>query len=67
MFERFYRISEATDKEIDEAEKKPVTGSGLGLAIVQNIAQRHHAKIKLSDSSYASGLAVTVIFSGVDE
>lgn len=62
VFERFYRVIEDTDS----AESRPVTGCGLGLAIVQNIAHQHHAKIELSDSSYPSGLAVTVIFPGVD-
>lgn len=60
VFERFYRVIEDTDA----GENRPVTGCGLGLAIVQNIAHQHHARIELSDSSYDSGLAVTVIFSG---
>lgn len=67
VFERFYRVTEDADAETDRVGIEPVIGCGLGLAIVQNIAQQHHAKIELSDSSYASGLAVTVVFSGVDE
>jgi len=63
VFERFYRVVD----DLDQAEKRPVPGCGLGLAIVQNIAQQHHAKIELSDSSYTRGLAVTVIFSGDNE
>jgi two-component system sensor histidine kinase QseC len=62
VFERFYRVVEDTDT----LSNSPVTGCGLGLAIVQNIAHQHHARIELSDSSYVSGLAVTVIFPGVD-
>lgn len=62
VFDRFYRVV----KDADSFENSQVAGCGLGLAIVQNIATQHHAKIELSDSSFASGLAVTVIFPGVD-
>jgi len=67
VFERFYRATDEMPIQAANAESSPVTGCGLGLAIVQNIAQQHHAKIELSDSSFVSGLAVTVVFSGVDE
>ena len=60
VYERFYRISNGSEPD-------GISGSGLGLAIVKNITQQHHAEIILGDSSYASGLAVTVKFPGVDE
>ncbi|MCW8830810.1 MAG: ATP-binding protein, partial [Gammaproteobacteria bacterium] len=49
VFERFYRIPE-------NQNLKPVIGCGLGLAIVTNIAQQHHAQIKLGSSSFSTGL-----------
>lgn len=52
VFERFYR------GEHDSAQ----AGSGLGLAIVQNIVALHGAAIHLGESSFATGLAVTVAF-----
>lgn len=60
VYDRFYRIS-------NESEPDGISGSGLGLSIVKNITQQHHAEIVLGDSSYSSGLAVTVTFPGVDE
>jgi len=60
VFERFYRIPE-------NHETMSTTGCGLGLAIVSNIVQQHQAKIELGESSFSTGLAVTVTFPGVDE
>jgi len=60
VYERFYRISNGNEPD-------GISGSGLGLAIVKNITQQHHAEIILGDSSYSSGLAVTIIFPGVDD
>ena len=60
VYERFYRISNGN-------EPGEIAGSGLGLAIVKNITQQHHAEIILGDSSFSSGLAVTVIFPGVED
>jgi two-component system sensor histidine kinase QseC len=51
VFERFYRILGTQ-----------TAGSGLGLAIVQQIADLHKAKIKLSTPSTGQGLQVDVIF-----
>ena len=51
VFERFYRIPGTG-----------VAGSGLGLNIVQQIAQIHHAKIKLATPKSGKGLEVTVVF-----
>ena len=51
VFDRFYR-REATH----------VSGSGLGLAIVKNIADRHHASIRLQDREPGQGLRVCVEF-----
>ena len=39
-------------------------GTGLGLSIVKAIADRHHAKILLSESAYG-GLKLTVQFSKI--
>lgn len=51
VFERFYRLL---------GTKTP--GSGLGLAIVQQIAELHHAKVKLQTPQSGKGLAATVTF-----
>ena len=51
VFERFFRVV---------GNKSP--GSGLGLAIVQQIAQLHHAQVKLSAPEKGSGLIVDIIF-----
>lgn len=51
VFERFFRILGTT-----------ATGSGLGLAIVLQIAELHHAKIKLGEPENRIGLQFDVIF-----
>jgi len=57
VFERFYRGSQ------DAGD----AGSGIGLAIVQTIADIHEARISLNDSTFESGLAVTVAFANADK
>ncbi len=54
MFDRFYRGQQ------DDADGP--AGSGLGLAIVQHIVQLHHATIRMGDSRFDSGLALTLQF-----
>jgi two-component system sensor histidine kinase QseC len=51
VFERFFRVL---------GSKSP--GSGLGLAIVQQIANLHHAQVKLGSPLSATGLEVEVRF-----
>jgi two-component system, OmpR family, sensor kinase len=51
VFDRFYR-REGTD----------AGGSGLGLAIVRSIAERHQARVVLSDATASGGLKVRVEF-----
>jgi two-component system OmpR family sensor kinase len=53
VFDRFYRSN------VHSGE-----GSGLGLAIVQRIAQRHGAKVELSEGAAGRGLRVVVRFCG---
>ena len=53
VFDRFYR---------GEATTEP--GTGLGLAIVKTIADRHGAKIELSNAE-PNGLRVSVVFKGM--
>ena len=53
VFDRFYR---------GEATTEP--GTGLGLAIVKTIADRHGAKIELSNAE-PNGLRVRVVFKGM--
>ena len=55
VFERFYRIGSGRH---DTA----VPGTGIGLAVVQHVAEIHSASIELTDSDFASGLAVIVTF-----
>jgi len=55
LFDRFYRLD-------GDRHASGTTGSGLGLAIVRHIADLHKATIKLTKSSFDSGLSVTVIF-----
>jgi len=52
VFERFYRGQHDYDS----------SGSGIGLAIVKNICDIHGAQIKLGESEFGSGLAVSVVF-----
>lgn len=51
VFERFFRVLGNTAQ-----------GSGLGLAIVRQIAELHHAKIKLSSPTKHSGLQFDITF-----
>lgn len=51
VFERFYRVLGTK-----------TSGSGLGLSIVKQIADLHHAKIKLSAPEKHPGLQIDVIF-----
>ena len=55
VFERFYRIG--GDRH-DSNEQ----GSGLGLSIVKLIVDLYQAKIYFKQSSFASGLAVVIVF-----
>ena len=50
VFDRFYRVQHTG------------VGSGLGLAIVQNIAERHGARVVLDTGSNGQGLIVRVHF-----
>jgi two-component system, OmpR family, sensor histidine kinase SenX3 len=43
IFERFFRVDAAHDREID--------GSGLGLAIVRQVVQRHGGEVRVTSSS----------------
>ncbi len=52
VFERFYR---------GQRDSGPA-GTGIGLSIVKNVADTHKARISLGDSSFDSGLAVSVAF-----
>lgn len=51
VFDRFYRILGTSQ-----------TGSGLGLAIVKQIAELHHADIRLNTPANGIGLQIDVIF-----
>ena len=51
VFERFYRILGTK-----------VHGSGLGLAIVRQIADLHHAQVKLGTAKKLKGLEVNIVF-----
>ncbi len=55
VFERFYRLD-------GDQHKSGTLGCGLGLAIVNHIAELHKALIRLSHSSFESGLKVSVEF-----
>ncbi len=55
VFDRFYRLDDAQD---DTA----IEGCGLGLSIVQHIVQLYDARLELSRSKFASGLAITIRF-----
>ncbi|MBX9811717.1 MAG: sensor histidine kinase N-terminal domain-containing protein [Burkholderiales bacterium] len=51
VFDRFFR-----------GAGQEIPGSGLGLAIVKNIAERHHARVILTDGPGGRGLAASVVF-----
>lgn len=51
ILERFYRIPGSIGE-----------GSGLGLAIAHEIAQGHHASLRLSAANAGGGLLVTLVF-----
>lgn len=51
VFDRFFRSA-----------GQEIPGSGLGLAIVKNIAERHHARVILTDGPGGRGLAASVVF-----
>ena len=53
VFERFYRV--------DEARNREAGGAGLGLAIAQWIAERHHARLE-AESVVGQGSAFRVRF-----
>ena len=55
IFDRFYR-------EGGDHHQSDVIGCGLGLAIVKHIADLHAATIDLQQSSFATGLSVTIEF-----
>jgi two-component system sensor histidine kinase QseC len=50
VFERFYRI-----------KSHGTPGCGIGLSIVMRVAELHQASLSLDDSSFKSGLKVTII------
>jgi two-component system sensor histidine kinase QseC len=58
VFERFYRLG-------NDRQDAAVVGSGIGLAIVQHLVEVHGATISLGESSFATGLAVTVRLPGL--
>ncbi|MDO8827452.1 ATP-binding protein [Methylophaga sp.] len=55
IFDRFYRYQ-------NENSDLQLPGCGLGLAIVQHIIEMHHADIKLTNSTFKSGLKVVIDF-----
>jgi two-component system sensor histidine kinase QseC len=55
IFDRFYRYQ-------NENSDLQMPGCGLGLAIVQHIVEMHHGDIKLSESSFSSGLKIIIDF-----
>jgi two-component system sensor histidine kinase QseC len=59
VFDRFYRVD-------GDRHDPAVGGCGLGLSIVRQVADLHGARIILSDSTFASGLAVRVVFPPID-
>lgn len=58
IFDRFYRYQ-------NENSDLQLPGCGLGLAIVRHIIEMHHADIKLSNSTFESGLKVVIDFPAV--
>lgn len=55
IFDRFYRYQ-------NENSDLQLPGCGLGLAIVRHIIEMHHADIKLTHSTFESGLKVVIDF-----
>jgi len=55
IFDRFYRYQ-------NENSNLQLPGCGLGLAIVRHIIEMHHADIKLTQSTFESGLKVVIDF-----
>ncbi|HOI47058.1 MAG TPA: ATP-binding protein [Bacilli bacterium] len=53
VFERFYRV--------DKARNKNISGTGLGLAIVKHIALKLNAEIRLV-SEVGKGTTIRLIF-----
>jgi two-component system OmpR family sensor kinase len=51
LFDRFFR-----------PDGNDAWGCGLGLSIVRNIADHHHAEVRLDDAEAGRGLCVTVLF-----
>ncbi len=60
VFDRFYRSDAAPLQARDHG------GSGLGLSIVKAIADRHGARVDLSDPPTGTGLVVEVVFPAPD-
>lgn len=56
VFERFYRVL-GTNQE----------GCGLGLSIVREIADRHHADVRLASAADGTGTSVSVTFPKVQQ
>jgi two-component system sensor histidine kinase TctE len=56
VFERFYRVSMASNLEVE--------GSGLGLSIVSEIARLHNATVTVDSGKDSKGTKFTVTFSG---
>ncbi len=54
VFERFYRVSMASNLEVN--------GSGLGLSIVSEIARLHNATVTIDSGKNAKGTKFTVTF-----
>ncbi len=55
VFERFYRHK-------NQQATAAIPGCGLGLTIVKHIADLHGATIKIENSSFTSGCAITIEF-----
>ena len=55
IFDRFYRVD-------GDQHASDVIGCGLGLAIVKHITELHGATITAGLSSFATGLAMTLVF-----
>lgn len=55
VFDRFYRLQ-------GDRHDSGTRGCGLGLSIVKQVVDLHHARIQLTQSSFATGLSVLVVF-----